>query len=110
MPCPRSTVLIGDDTDLLILLCYQNNLQSPFNVYLKTKPKNDSNKLRIWNIKCTQEKLGTEICRSILILHTLHTYITYIYAYVTIEQIWPHGHRAASFASNPAKNPAVIRR
>ena len=24
-------------------------------------------------------------------------------AYVTIEQIWPHGHRAASFASNPAK-------
>ena len=71
MTCPRSTVLIGGNTDLLILLCYHNNSQSPFSVYLKTKPKNDSDKLQIWNIKCTQEKLGIEICRSILVLHTM---------------------------------------
>ena len=35
----RSTVVIGDDTDLLILLCYHNDLQSPFSVYLKPQPQ-----------------------------------------------------------------------
>ena len=58
----RSTVVFGDDTDLLILLCYHNDLQSPFSVYLK---------LRIWNIKRTQEKLGIGICRNILVLHAI---------------------------------------
>ena len=58
----RSTVVFGDYTDLLILLCYHNDLQSPFNVYLK---------LRIWNIKRTQEKLGIGICRNILVLHAI---------------------------------------
>ena len=58
----RSTVVFGDDTDLLILLCYHNDLQSPFSVYLK---------LRIWNIKRTQEKLGICICRNILVLHAI---------------------------------------
>ena len=32
-------LIIGDDTDLLILLCWHNNLQSPFNVYLKSEQK-----------------------------------------------------------------------
>ena len=56
----RSTVVFGDDTDLLILLCYHNDLQSPFSVYL-----------RIWNVKRTQEKLGIGICRNILVLHAI---------------------------------------
>ena len=30
--------MIEDDTDLLILLCYHNDLQSPFSVYLKPQP------------------------------------------------------------------------
>ena len=67
----RSTVVIGDDTDLLILLCYHNDLQSPFIVYLKLQPQKDSNKLRIWNIKRTQEKLGIDICRNILVPHAI---------------------------------------
>ena len=58
----RSTVAIGDGTDLLILLCYHNDLQSRFSIYLK---------LRIWNIKRTQEKLGIGICRNILVLHAI---------------------------------------
>ena len=67
----RSTVVIGDDIDLLILLCYHNDLQSPFSVNLKPQPKKESNKLRIWNIKCTQEKLGIDICRNILVVHAI---------------------------------------
>ena len=66
-----STVVIGDDTDLLILLCYHNDLQSPFSVYLKPQPPKYSNNLRIWNIKCTQKKLGIDICRNILVLHAI---------------------------------------
>ena len=70
----RRTVVIGDDTDLLILLCYHNDLQSPFssfNVYLKPQPQKDSNKLRIWNIKHTQEKSGIDICRNIPVPHAI---------------------------------------
>ena len=62
-----SSVVTGDDTYLLILLCCHNNLQFPFSVYLKSEPKReDINKLLIWNIKCTQEKLGIGICGNVL--------------------------------------------
>ena len=63
--------MIGDDTDLLVLLCYHNNVQSPFSVYLKSEPKKDGKKFRIWNIKCTQEKIGIDMCRNILVLHAI---------------------------------------
>ena len=41
LDCAQSsnTVVIGDDTDLLVLLCYHNNVQSPCSVYLKSEPK-----------------------------------------------------------------------
>ena len=75
LECGQSsnTVVIGDDTDLLVLLCYHNNVQSPFSVYryLKSDSKKDSNKFRIWNIKCTQENIGIDICRNILVLHAI---------------------------------------
>ena len=66
----RTTVLIGDDTDLLILLCVTIIVNLHSVVYLKTEPQNDSSKLRIWNINWTQTKLGIEIC-SILVLHAI---------------------------------------
>ena len=53
LECPqsRSTIVIGDDTDLFDLLCYHNNLESPFSVYLNPHPpkkrKKEGNKLRI---------------------------------------------------------------
>ena len=41
LECAQSsnTVVIGDDIDLLVLLCYHNNVQSPFGVYLKSEPQ-----------------------------------------------------------------------
>ena len=73
LECAQSsnTVVIGDDTDLFVPLCYHNNVQSPFSVCLKSEPRKDSNKFRIWNIKCTQEKIGIDVCRNILVLHTI---------------------------------------
>ena len=61
----RNTVVIGDDTDLLVLLCYHNNFQSPFSVYLKSEPKIDSNKFRIGTsnaLKKKKELTYVEIC------------------------------------------------
>ena len=62
LECVQSSyILVIDDTYLLILLCHHNNLQSQCSIYLKSEPKKDSNKLRIWNIKYTPEKLGIDI-------------------------------------------------
>lgn len=65
------TILIGDDTDLLVLLCYDISLQSPFDVYFKPQSRKKNSKATIWNIKCTKVKLGSDICDNILVLHAL---------------------------------------
>ena len=61
------TVLIGEDTDLLVLLLYHANHQSK-EIYFMPEPRKNS-KLRVWNIKEAKEKLGTYICKHILFLH-----------------------------------------
>ena len=45
--CP--TVVIGDDTDLLVLLIYHVN-QNSRDVFFKPQPKSNSTKCRIWDI------------------------------------------------------------
>ena len=45
-----NTVLIGDDTDLLILLIYHTNLEL-HGLFFKTKPKKSTNRSHVWNIK-----------------------------------------------------------
>ena len=54
----ESTVLVVDDTDLFVLLCYQLN------------PKNTKNP-KVWNIKAMQQQLGHDICTNILFLHAV---------------------------------------
>ena len=56
----QTTVPIGNDTDLLILP-----------LYLTPKPKSNSLKRRVWNIKKLQAEIGTEICNNILFIHTV---------------------------------------
>ena len=48
------TVLVGDDTDLFILL-----------------PRANSTKRRSWNVKSVKEKLRQEICRHILFIRAI---------------------------------------
>ena len=47
------TTLVGEDTDLLILLCYHANLDSHniFNIYFQPEPKKNMKKPEVWNIK-----------------------------------------------------------
>ena len=63
------TVLVGDDTDLLVLLLYHTKLHS-FDIYFAPEPKMNS-KCRTWDIKKVKAKLGSLICSHILFLHAM---------------------------------------
>jgi len=65
-----NTALIGDDTDLLVLLCYYACMES-HNIFFKPEPKKGTKKPRVWNITTVKEKLGPDICNSILFLHAI---------------------------------------
>ena len=64
------TALVGDDTYLLILLCYDAELDV-FDRFFQPEPRANSSKRRSWNVKSVKEKLGQEICRHILFIHAI---------------------------------------
>ncbi|XP_065915240.1 uncharacterized protein [Dysidea avara] len=65
------TVLVGDDTDLLVLLCYHACLNS-HTIFFKPEPKRTTTKkLRVWNISAAKKKLGPEVCKNLLFLHAI---------------------------------------
>ena len=62
-----STVLVGDDTDLLILLRFHTPIDSSHEIFFWPEPKSGTHKLpRCWNIKHTKEVLGAHVCENIL--------------------------------------------
>ena len=63
-------VQVGDDTDLLILLCYHAELDV-FGLFFQPEQRTNSTKRRSWNIKSVKEKLGQEICRHILFIQAI---------------------------------------
>ncbi len=64
------TALVGEDSDLLILLCYHASLDS-HNIFFRPEPKKTAKKPRVWDIKDVKEQLGPEVCRNILFLHAV---------------------------------------
>ena len=64
------TVLVGDDTDLLILLCHHAELDA-FDLFFQPEPRANSTKRRSWNLKSAKEKLRQEICRHILFIQAI---------------------------------------
>ena len=65
------TILTGEDTDLLVLLCYHFR-QEPFGVFLMSEPKQStSHQVKIWNIRGFTETLGPSVCSHMLFLHAL---------------------------------------
>ena len=65
-----NTVLVGDDTDLLILLCYHASLDS-HSIFFRPEPKKTTKNPRICDIKAVKEQLGPEVCSHILFLHAV---------------------------------------
>ena len=67
----NDTVLVGDDTDLFILLCC-NSKNTNCELYLRPEPKSNSRgTARCWNINQVQRVLGDQICDNLLFAHTL---------------------------------------
>ena len=65
----RNIVLVGDDTDLLVLLCFYTSSDS-FDLYFKPEPKANSRR-RVWNMKKVKEQLGDDVCHDLLFLHAI---------------------------------------
>ena len=49
-----NTVLVGDDTDLIILLCHHSSIES-HDLFLCPEPKKTTKQPHIWNIKVTKQ-------------------------------------------------------
>ncbi|KAG1697371.1 hypothetical protein GQR58_005968 [Nymphon striatum] len=66
----NTAVLVGDDTDLLILLCHHFK-PGRFDLYFQPEPKVNSKKNRTWNIQLVKQDLGDAICDGILFIHAI---------------------------------------
>ena len=58
------SVLVGDDTDLLILLCYHD-------IFFRPEPKKTTKIHRVWNIQIIKEQLGADVSNHTLFLHAV---------------------------------------
>ena len=64
-----TTVLVGEDTDLIVLLCNHASFNS-HDLFFRPETKK-TQKLHVWNIRATKEKLGQDICNNILFIHAI---------------------------------------
>jgi hypothetical protein len=63
--------LIGDDTDLLVLLCFHAK-DTKYNVFFRPEPRKHSQRpSRCCNIKATRSRLGDNIFNNILFIHAI---------------------------------------
>ena len=65
-----NTVLEGDYTDLLILLCYYTEMSTEELIF-QPKPRANSTKQCVWNMKVRKEKLGQDVCNNIFFTHAI---------------------------------------
>ena len=63
------TVLIGDDTDLLVLLCYYTDLKS-HNSFFRPEAKQNQQQC-MEHMKVVKEQLGQNMCTNILFIHAM---------------------------------------
>ena len=66
----QDTILVGDDTDLLVLLCFHADLNAKELIF-SPEPKKCTKQRHVWNIKQVKLSLGQELCDNILFLHAL---------------------------------------
>ena len=67
--------MVGDDTDLLVLLCYHASLDS-HSLYFRPEARRNSKCRRIWHIQSVKKQLGPQVCDHILFLHAILGYDT----------------------------------
>ena len=62
--------MIGDDTDLLVLLCMHADTNQ-LDIIFRSETKQKTKKMRVWEIKKTKEVLGQESCRLLPVIHAV---------------------------------------
>ena len=67
----RPTVVIGEDTDLLILLLHHVNQDCDRIFFTSEQKSRSKGTTKLWDIKHVKSKLGQEICDAILRIHAL---------------------------------------
>ena len=66
-----NTVLVGDDTDLLILLCSYDR-DTSFKLFFRPEKKFSAKKpAKCWDIGLTREALGDSVCHNLLFAHAI---------------------------------------
>jgi hypothetical protein len=66
------TVIIADDTDILVLLLHHHSAAHIHPIYFKPEPRgNSKRKPRIWDIRKAQQILGRTVCEHILFVHAI---------------------------------------
>ena len=65
----QNTVLVGDDTDLLVLLLHHSIITSK-DLFFAPEPKKNA-KRHVWDIKNSKSSIGPFVCQHILFLHAL---------------------------------------
>ena len=70
----RNTVLVGDNTDLLVLLCFYTRPDG-YDLYFILEPKANSRR-RVWNMKKVKEQLGDDVSHNMLFLHAISFFET----------------------------------
>ncbi len=64
------TVVVGEDTDLLILLCITQTSDGN-ELYFRPELKQNAKSIRVWNIETSKEKLGSRIHSQLLFIHAI---------------------------------------
>jgi len=68
---PSPTVLVGDDTDLLVLLCFHSK-STTANLYFRPEPKHGAKHLpKCWSIALLRTALGPEVYNNVLFMHAV---------------------------------------
>ena len=67
----HNTVLIGEDTDILVLLCHHSRNTIYDILYTSEQKVNARKPPRCWNIRNTRSVLGHDVCENILFLHAI---------------------------------------
>ena len=64
----KNTALVGEDTYMIILLCFYANLEAhDLSMYSQTESTTKQN--RVWNMKTMKRQLGADVCENILFIH-----------------------------------------
>ena len=63
-----TTTLVGEDTDLLILLRHYSSTDNE-NTYFRSNANKQSTKRRLYNINLLKEILGVDICTKLMFAH-----------------------------------------